>query len=404
MKILQINRYHHIRGGSETVYFNTSNILSLNGHEVRFFAMDYEENLETPDKKYFTPVVELPLLPLYKKITNFSSYFYNRNASRNLEKLVVDFKPDVAHLHIFYGCLTSSILHKLKKLKIPVVITAHDYRLVCPAGNFFDGKNKICTKCQGKNYFKCFTNKCAKNSYVTSLFFSLEAFFRDFFYPPQTLVDKFIFVSEFSLQINVKYKPQIKEKSVKIYNFLPTTNSRGTESKKGNYYLYMGRLIHEKGVITLVEAFNKRPDYKLKISGTGPLLDEILDKKNENIEFVGFNSGIQLASLIKNCSFVILPSEWYETFGMVILEAFSFGKPVIASNIGAIPEIIKDQENGFLFEALSVESLTNILDVTNSKTFSEYKSLSENAVQRAKTFETEQYYQELMDVYNSVIN
>jgi glycosyltransferase involved in cell wall biosynthesis len=404
MKILQINRYHHIRGGSETVYFNTSNILSQKGHEVRFFAMDYEENFKTDDRKYFTPVVELPLMPLRKKITNFFNYFYNKNASRNLERLIIDFKPDVAHIHIFYGCLTSSILYKLKKLKIPIVITAHDYRLVCPAGNFFDGQNKICTKCQGNKYFNCFTNKCAKKSFTTSLFFSLEAYFRDFFYAPQSYINKFIFVSDFSLQMNVKFKPQIENKSVKIHNFLPTLNNRENETKKGSYFLYMGRLIHEKGVLSLVKAFNQRPDYKLKISGTGPLLNEILELKNSNIEYVGFNSGEHLKDLIINCSYVILPSEWYETFGMVILEAFSFGKPVLASSIGAIPEIIEDQENGFLFKPLCVESLVAALDNASNKSLSEYQELSTKAIRRSKKFESEHYYEELMKVYNSVIN
>jgi glycosyltransferase involved in cell wall biosynthesis len=385
------------------VYFNTSKLLISKGHLVRNFAMKYKENVKSYDESYFTQAIEFDFYSFWGKLKHFIDFFYNRKASKDIEKLIIDFEPDVAHIHLFYGSLTSSILAKFKKFKIPVVITAHDYRLICPAYRFLDGKNEICEKCRGKLYYKCFVNKCAKKSFFLSFFFSLEAYFRDFFFSPHSYISKFIFVSKFSKSIHLKYKPTIKNKAVQIYNFQPDSPLETMPCRRGNYFLYFGRLSFEKGLLTLMEAVKQCNKYELKISGDGPLLNLILEDIKENISYCGFNTGKQLEDLIKNCSYVVVPSEWYETFGMVILEAYSLGKPVIAADIGGIPEIVLRNETGFLFNPFSIGELVTVMDHAYNLSDSEYDNMSRKAFEFANQFRADKHYEELMNVYKTAI-
>ncbi|HVS91709.1 MAG TPA: glycosyltransferase [Mucilaginibacter sp.] len=404
MKVLLVNRYHHPMGGSETVYFNTARLLESKGHDVSFFAMDYPENLPSRQKDFFTKAFDFNSLSLKGKIKNFKNFFYNGDARVKLEQLIDEVKPDIAHIHLFYGSLTSSILVALKKKGIPVVITAHDYRLICPAYIFLDGNNKICEKCKGQKFFHCALNKCAKKSYFVSTLFALEAYYRNIFYPPKSYIDNIAFVSDFSMKKHLQYRPDLKDKAVQLYNFTPKRSTKNIVPDKGEYFLYLGRISSEKGILNLVNAFNERPGLKLIIAGAGPLLDEVLKKKNDNIEYRGFVQGAELKGLVLDSSFVVVPSECYETLGMSAVEALALGKPVIAAKIGGLPEVVTHEKNGFLFDAFSLDGLLNILDRANAIPAKEYRALCERALlTEGEKFDEESHYEQLMEIYKSAI-
>ena len=130
MKILQINNYHFLKGGSETVYLNTGKLLESKGHDVIYFSTLNEKNIPYGINDYFVNSGNPINGGLLKKILNFPSFLYNRSAYRNLNRLLVNEKPDIAHLHIFYGGLTSAILKALNECSIPVVMSVHEYKIL----------------------------------------------------------------------------------------------------------------------------------------------------------------------------------------------------------------------------------------------------------------------------------
>ena len=404
MKILQINKYHYIRGGSDSVYFNSGKLLVEKGHEVIYFAMHFDENVTCNEAKYFAENKDFTTLSLKKRITNLPSFFYNKNAEKNLLDLIESEKPDIAHLHIFYGSLTSSILKILKEKNIPVVVSVHDYKFICPSYILIDGQNKVCEDCKGKNYFNTVKKKCIKNSFVFSSIFALEAYYRDFFYPLDQMFNKLIFVSKFSAEIHNKYKPELKSITTHLYNFDPSLELKKQNSKKGDYFLYAGRISREKGIKTLLKAFSSLPNINLKIAGTGEGMEEYKNLATPNITFLGFQKGEQLREIIANASFVMVPSEWYENNPMAIIEAYSIGKPVIASNIGGIPEIVKDKTTGFLFESSNAEDLMKQIRQANEISEEDYEVMSDNAVLYAnKEFSPAVHYQQLMAIYQEAL-
>ena len=404
MKILQINKYHYIRGGSDSVYFNTTNLLQEFGHEVVHFAMDFNENDPSTESQYFASNNDFAQQSTLEKIHNLPSFFYNKDAEKKLEKLLKTQKPDIAHLHIFYGSLTSSILKILKRYNVPIVVSVHDYKFVCPAYLFLNGKNEICEKCEGKKYHNAVLNKCVKGSSLFSTVFALEAYYRDLKYPLHKMFDKLLFVSKFSEFIHNKYKPELKDLSTHIYNFDPILKSKVANDNKGEYFLYAGRLSKEKGLKTLINAFNQLPNLKLKIAGTGDEAEMLKQIALPNIEFLGFKKGTELQSIIWNASYVVVPSEWYENNPMSVIEALTFGKPVIGANIGGIPEIVIQNKTGFLFNPGSIDELKATILKADQLDNDNYKSLSYSSRDFAeKNFSPNSHYEKLMQIYTEVI-
>jgi glycosyltransferase involved in cell wall biosynthesis len=406
MNILQINSCHYFRGGSETVYFNTSQLLKDHGHNVAFFSSIDERNEKSDFEQYFVPTVNIRNLSLIRKTKKIPSYLYNRTTVKKLEQLLKIFKPDVAHVHIFYAVLSVSVLRTLEKHKIPVVHTVHDYRLLCPVNTFLDKDGQICELCKDKHYFHCLQKKCSDGKFSQSLIVMLEAYLWKYIYNPVDFIDNFIFVSKFIRDKHLDFNEKFKLKYTQLYNF---SNFKQSDNSliKGDYYLFFGRLSSEKGIKTLLSVFSKRKDQKLIIAGTGPLKSYIEDllKDNPNIKYVGFKTGEDLESLIKNASFIILPSEWYENNPLSLIEAYTFGKPVIGANIGGIPELIKDGINGFVFESGNMESLESKIDASLNIDLTEYSSFSKSVFEFAlQNFNREDHYQRLLKIYIDVIN
>lgn len=180
MKVLLIDVYNYNKGGAETVCFNTGKMLEEHGHKVIYFTLKWAENKPSPYSKYFPESKETRRGPL-KQIKNMVNYFYHFEAAKKIEQLILDEKPDIAHIHLIWGQITPSIFPVLKKYNIPILFTVHDYRIVCPAYTFRNGKGQICEECQGKYFYKCFTNTCCKGSKLMSAVMAAEQYFRNIF-------------------------------------------------------------------------------------------------------------------------------------------------------------------------------------------------------------------------------
>lgn len=401
MKILQINKFYYLKGGSERHVFSLSRLLREAGYEVVPFAMADENNEITPYSRYFSRPVSLENFNL----KNIFKLFYNREAAKKLEELIKSERPDIAHLHNISGQLSSSVINVLKKYNIPIVQTLHDYKLICPNYKLFSG-GKACYKCRGGKYYNCLFNKCVKDSYLKSLLATLEAYYcrrKDAY----EKIDLFIAPSRFMKDICLSFG--IAEEKIKtLNNFIvkPAPVLR-KEISSEPYLLYYGRLAEEKGIEVLVRAIALTEEkIKLKIIGAGldfrkikNLIEEL--KLANRIEMLGPKYGEELNNYIVNSVAVVIPSIWPENFPYVVLETMSLGKPVIASAVGGLKEMVRDGENGFLFEPESVKNLALAIDKLLR---ADKEKLSRAALLSSEKYGPKAYFSEIMKIYQSLID
>jgi len=244
---------------------------------------------------------------------------------------------------------------------VPVVQVVHDFRPYCVNGWYYV-QGQVCERCKFGNYWHAVHQRCYKNSYLLSALYSVTlgmnraAGITD-------KIDAFVCLTGF-------YKEKMLEVGVperKIFirpNFIdPAAFAPEPAPGTGEYVLFMGRLSAEKGLWAVVRAFEQLPQLQLRIAGTGPLEPElsryIEEKKLANIRLIGFLSGEAKWNAIKNALFTVVPSECYENFPMVVLEYFSAGKPVVASNQGGLSYIVEDEKSGLLFRPHDVADLAN---------------------------------------------
>ena len=402
MKILQINKYFYRKGGADTVFFNTIKLLEDHGHTVIPFSLQHDKNELSQYDHYFVNYPELSASSLINRLIHIPSFFYNREAARKLEELIRIEKPDVAHIHLMFNSLSISILPVLRKYNIPTVMSVHDYRLVCPAYTFTDGNGNYCERCKDKHYYHCITNRCSKKNLINSTMLCMDSYLRSFFFPPIQHLSKFIFVSKFSMNKHIQIDSRFQKKATCLYNFTPSIENK--PQKKGNYLFFFGRISEEKGIPTLLKAICKLPDVKLKLAGTGPLLDSLKAQCPPNAEFLGFKQGKELQSLIHGASFVIVPSEWYENNPMTIIESYTIGTPVIGSDIAGIPELIDEGDTGFTFKPKSPEDLRSVISKALNINEERYEEMVKNCRAFAETnFSETEHYKKLIYIYQSVI-
>lgn len=405
MKILLINNFHYRKGGSEAVYFNMARTFAQQGHQVIFFSCTAPQNEACDNSEYFvTPNNSLPL------IKGAIHYIYNREAQKSLERLIQKERPDIAHIHLFWGGLSTSILDTLKKHGVPVVHTAHDYRMVCPAYTFRRADGTICEECKGGKYYNCTRHRCSRNSLIHSLLMTAEMYLRNYWHKALRKIDGIVFVSRFASEKHLDFMPQLAAtKSIVSYNTVSPLEEKFISAQRGEYYLFFGRLSYEKGIKTLIEAFTELKGPKLKIVGTGPE-EEALKRyvseqgAEQSIEFVGYRKGDELKELIRDASFVVVPSEWYENNPMTIIEAYTAGVPVIGARIGGIPEIVLEGETGYLFWSGNVSDLKEAICKAESVSAEQYNSMSQAARKfAADNFSEETSYNNIINLYNSIL-
>lgn len=413
MRILQINNYAYLKGGSEKVFLDTISLLRDHGHDVKAFSViDGTE----PHTKVDESVSIIPWnrrQGLSGKVRGVSEFIYNKQIATHLEKIILEFKPDIAHLHIYYGRLSNSIISVLNRCNVPIVQSVHEYRLICPAYTCLNSDMEICEKCSSSRFkMPCVKGRCIKNNLMLSAVAALECFIRDSFFNNVKRFSRFIMVSDFIRNEHIKYFPDIESKSEVLYNFIDLSlysKFRIGVDAKSNYILYLGRLSKEKGIMTLVETLGRMPDKFLKIAGTGPMKDEILAKIKEmdlrNVNLEGYVSGESLYRLIAGAKFVVVPSEWYENNPLSVIESFALGTPVIASNIGGIPELVQNGITGYLHTPGNSSELEDCIMKATSLSSEQYRIMVDNCIKFAECkFDSNKHYDSLMKIYKRILN
>ena len=444
MRILLVNKYFYRKGGAETYFFALAEGLKALGHEVAFFSMKHPNNEPSRWSKYFVSEKDyVGEISAFKKVQEASTLIYSFEAKRKFEALLEEFKPDIIHMNNVHRQLTLSILDApyLKKHHVPVVYTAHDYILLCPAYTMVNGRGEVCDACLDRHFMHATKNICVKGSRAKSALATMEAEFLKFHHSYDK-INLIIAPSKFM-------KSKLDEggfagKTVAMQNFLTDSqmamgarvaNTHKFEDTKAGarpYFLFFGRLSKEKGILTLVKAFLQAaglakgndtvrnddrgtrtlPDvWDLHIVGDGPergAIEQLIASAGQQaasrIHLLGYKSGEKLHREVGNARFTVLSSEWRENMPYSGLESLAAQTPIIGARIGGIPELVEEGKTGVTFESGDAVDLLNSMRKCSAVSASSYSSMQRFCREyvNARCLQNK-YALTLIDLYERVI-
>jgi glycosyltransferase involved in cell wall biosynthesis len=403
MHIAMANNYYYIRGGAERVLFEEKKILEAHGHHIPVFSQSHPYNEISEFSEYYIPFKDWRNISGFQKVPMALSIIYDRRTARGFNRFLEASKSNIVHAHNIYGGLTTSILDIAQKKGIPVVMTLHDYKLICPSYAMLN-RGIVCEDCNGGRFIRCLLNTCHKESVTASGVYCIESYLNKWLHKYDT-IRYFICPSRFSLKKHADHGIK-RDRLLHIPNFVNCAEHKPGQ-KEGKYALFVGRISKEKGILTLLNAAEYM-NVPVRIVGEGPLKAEyeyiIKNKKMNHVIFEGYKTGDDLKRLYENAAFLVLPSECYENAPMTILEAYAFGKPVIGARMGGIPEMIDNEKTGILFDMGNTEQLAEcIKNLWMNK--SVRQQMGHNAREKAeREYSSELHYEYLMELYKNLLN
>ena len=401
MKILMVNKFLYPRGGCETYMLKLAEELNAKGHEIEYFGM-YDKNNTVGNKKgLYTTNMDFHSKGISRFLYPFK-IIYSIEAYRKLLKVLDDFKPDIVHMNNINFQLTPSVIYAVKKRKIPLVQTVHDYQMICPNHLLYSfGEAMPCERCVRGSKFNCFRHSCIHGSRIKSLIGAIEA---KLYWLLKTYkkVDLYICPSKFLESKLLSASDVYSNKTFAIHNFIEKKPMPEKQNLERSYVAFASRLSKEKGVTLLAEAAKLLPHIQFVVAGNGP--DDEALKNIPNVTMKGFLNGDELTALIANARVMILPSVWYENCPLNILETHSFGVPVITMNSGGMAELVDDRKTGLLVNEPTSSAIAQAI----KKCFEDeefYGSLRQNCEKRRdQIIEVGEYADILIDKYKDVIS
>lgn len=380
MKILFIHTFYTLAGGEDTVVQNEMDLLRQNGHDVILLQFDNTEHR----------LVKFLLMP------------FNVRSFSKTKKEISSFRPDVVHIHNMHFGGSPSIIYAAAAAKTPIVITLHNYRFLGPSGSlYFNGKIFLDSL---KSGFPWLAVK--RGVYRNSKMLTFWLAFSNYLHQKLKTFNKvgaFIVLGEHSYKLfSESHLKSYVNKIIVKPNFSPEYPEIKPSEK--SFFLFIGRLTEEKGIKTLLNAVSGT-DIKLKIVGSGPLENLVVSTcaAHENIEFCNQQPPSKIEEFLNNAEALVFPSEWYETFGMVLIEAFSKSVPVISSNLGNISNIVKNELNGLTFKPGDAtdlrEKLFHFRNLPNAVKLEFRKAAKKSHEER---FSPSINYDKLIKIYNDV--
>ena len=340
MKVLAVHNLYQQPGGEDGVFRDETTLLETYGHQVTRYTVHNDR------------IAEMRRPRLAKDA------LWNSSVYRELRDLVREERPQVAHFHNTFPLISAAGYYAMGAENVPVVQTLHNYRLMCPNGLFFrDGRP--CEDCLGKTFpWPGVVHNCYRGDRAASGLAATVSFTNRLLDARSRQASVYIALTDFARDKLVEGGLPPDRVTVKPNFVSPDTGSgRGS----GGYALFVGRLSPEKGVRTLLEAWKILGEggMPLKILGDGPLADEVARTADENprVEWLGYKPSHQVRDHMREAAALIFPSEWYETFGRVAVEAFASGTPVIVSDIGAISGLVEHRRTGLHFRPGEPRSL-----------------------------------------------
>ncbi len=402
MRVVFANNYCYLRGGCERVLFDEMSWLQAHRSAPLLFGRARPGDNSRPHSELFPRLVEVEQLGPVGKGRAALNIIYNRRTGNRFKAFLQRTKPDLVHFHNIYAGLTTAVMDACHSLDLPCVLTLHDTKLACPSYLMLN-HGRRCKLCLGGKFYHCLMTGCHKNSRAVSLVSTVEAYFNEWL-GKYLQADLLIAPSRFVLEQMVaqgipKWKLRYIANGIDPARYVPSSEERG-------YVLFFGRLSPEKGVHVLVDAV-AGTCLPTRIVGEGPESDRLVmlaqARSASNVSFEGYKTGEELANLVRGATMVVVPSECYENASLTILETMAYGKPVIASRLGGIPEQIIDGQTGLLFEPGNVEQLRELI----TKLASDHKrrrEMERQARARVETeFSLERHCQSLLEVYQEAI-
>ncbi|MFM7603049.1 MAG: glycosyltransferase family 4 protein [Pseudanabaena sp.] len=388
------NRYQYA-GGEDASVESDVELLREYGHQVTLIEV-HNDIIKTYSK--------------FDKLKLFAETAWNFRVYRQMRSQLQELRPALVHVQNFFPLFSPSIHAAARSLNIPTVQHLHNFRLGCLNGYLFrDGK--ICEACVGKNPWRGIGYGCYRDSLIASLAIWAMITFNQWRRTWEQDVDAFITPSHFAAQ-------KLKEMGIpsdRLYVNPNVINPQNIEilpslQSENPNFLFVGRLSAEKGIMTLLQAWTElnMPDWQLKIIGDGSEktnLQRFVDKTGlKNVQFLGYLTPSQVAIAMHFATAILVPSQWYETFGRVVVEAFACRKPVLASDLGALSELITSENNGFLIPCDRINDWTEKLYWcgTNPEAMqimgnNAYKTYQESYTRSAN-------YHQLMKIYDSILS
>lgn len=385
LRILQVHNGYQILGGEDVVAANEKRLLEMNGHTVYSYSRN---NSELNEMNLFQKIL-VPFMAVY----SFKTY-------REVKKIIKEQKIDVVHVHNTLMMVSPSVFYAAFHCHVPVVQTLHNFRMLCPAGSFFRG-DRVCEECSEQSLVCSLKYGCYRGSRVQT--FVSAAILKTHRILGTYRKVNFICLTEFNKkklsQLNKKGKEVIDMNKVYIKpNFTFQDDEKFESSSHLDYFLFVGRVEALKGIDVVIKAFEKMPNQRLVVAGDGPLMGEMQEyiktHQIQNVEFAGYLSKQQLQEKYRRARAVIMSSQCYEAFAMTIAEAYSYGVPVIAGDIGNLRNMVEENVTGIRFCYDSPEDLAekvqkyNVMDIEgmkkNAKQFYEQRLRPEDNYQILK--------------------
>ena len=364
MRILHVNKFLYRRGGVESYMFDCVALQRAAGHEVALFGMDHPANDPHPFAGHFPSYVEFAKrdLSLVSKTRLAARALRSQSAQSGIARTIRDFQPDVAHVHLIYHQLSPSVLRPLADAGVPIVMTLHDYSLVCPTYLLLD-HNRPCEACLGSGVHHAIRRRCKDGAVLPSAFSAFEVAVHRLMraYDP---VDLFLCPSKF-LQERIQTHPRYASRLRHLPLFVDAAAIEPAR-RPDRRVLFAGRLSPEKGADVLIRAAAALPaDVDVTIAGEGPAAGELRALADTvapgRVRFAGRLDEPDIRQLIATSAVVAIPSRAYENQPMVALEALAAAVPVVGSGHGALAELITPGEDGELVAPDDPKALADAL-------------------------------------------
>lgn len=401
MKVAVAHKFYFVKSGVGRYLFDMEALLASHGHATIPFAMRHEKNVPTPYEKYFVSRVGTERVRGgLEGLRTFGRMIYSREAKRQMLRLIDAERPDLCHVHNLYYQLSPSVLVALHERGVPTVMTVHDYHLVSPQYMMWShGRVEDWSRA---GILRAAASRFHKGSFAASFAaaFTFQLHRRMGLYK---LVDRYLVSSQFMKGRLIQ--GGFDAAHIRVLPFgIPLPDAPSVPVDDGSV-LFVGRLVEEKGIGVLLRAARALPHVSFRIAGEGPERERLrsLAVGLPNVEWLGFQSGNALASLYRLARCIVVPSLWQEVFGFVALEAMAAGKPVIASHVGGLPEVVRDRMTGLLVRPGSVPELVEAIErLTQDPDFAQ--TLGQAGRERAECeFNMERHYEGLMRVYAEAI-